>query len=417
MMRSMYSGVAGMRAHQVWMDVIGNNIANVNTVGFKSGQVSFQDALCQTVRGAAALIEGGLGGVNPLQIGLGVKMGTVTNNFAQGSLMMTGRMLDLSMQGEGFFILSSGVTQYYSRAGSLGFDADGYMVNPANGLRVQGWLADANGNIDTEAQVEDVHVNMNATMQPKATERFEFRGNINATLAVGGTAAASMDVRDSLGNNHTVEITFTKTGENAWSWAATQPAGAIGNGTLTFNTEGLLDGFTPAPPMVGFDPGGGAAVLNIELDLGWSPGDPPSPNALTQYAKATSAAGIYQDGYPSGELQGVTISEDGIISGFFSNGKNRPLAQIAVASFNNPGGLLKEGGNTYVGTINSGLPNIGTFGTGNRGTVTVGALEMSNVDLAQEFSNLISAQRGFQANTRIIATVDQVMTDVVALKR
>ncbi len=410
MMRSMFSGVSGLRNHQTMMDVVGNNIANVNTVGFKSSQLSFQDALCQTIRGAKSSGTN-TGGTNPIQIGLGVKLALVSTNFSQGSLQNTGRMTDLSIQGDGFFILSDGGGHYYTRAGYFSFDSQGKLINPSNGYVVQGWMADAAGNIDTNTAVTSISIPVGQTMPPSATTTIKYQGNLPSDASVGDSFVTEINARDSQGQAHAVSMTFTKTGVNAWSWTATGPPGISGNtGTLTFDTDGLLSGSTGGP--IQFTPAG-ADTVSITPDFGTVG----STDGVTQFASASTVAAVYQDGYATGSLQSITISDNGVLAGFFSNGLNLRLAQIAICVFNNPEGLIKVGDSMYRVSNNSGEPLVGTSGSGNRGVITAGTLEMSNVDLAQEFTNMIIAERGFQANSRIITSADQMLQDLVNIKR
>ncbi len=411
MMRSMFAGVSGLKNHMILMDAISNNIANVNTIGFKAGQVNFQDMLSQTVRGASAATEN-LGGIDPIQIGLGVQLGSVTNNFTQGSLQVTGKLTDLSIQGEGFFILSgTSGSKNYTRAGNFSFDSQGRFINPANGYVVQGWMANSSGVIDTNTTIGSISVPIGkGVLPPKASTEIEYRGNLPAGAAVSDTVLTSIEVRDSEGAAHTVGLTFTKTAANAWSWAASGPAGIAGSGTVSFGTNGLLTGSTGGP--ITFSPTGAAAV-SITPDFGTAG----LSTSITQFSSASTVSATYQDGYASGDLQTLSIGNDGVISGMYSNGLNRNLAQIATCSFNNPSGLIKTGDNMYQVSNSSGEPLIGVSGTGNRGTITAGTLEMSNVDLSQEFTNMIVAQRGFQANSRTIATADQMLSDLVNIRR
>ncbi|MEJ5187175.1 MAG: flagellar hook protein FlgE [Candidatus Geothermincolales bacterium] len=410
MLRSMISAASALRFHQTFMDVVGNNIANINTVGYKSSQASFQDALCQTLRGARAS-AGYLGGTNPVQIGLGVKLALISTNFTQGSLQNTGRMTDLSIQGDGFFILSDGGSTYYTRAGYFSFDAQGKLINPSNGYVVQGWMADDAGSIDTNATLQPISIPVGQTMAPRATTTVRLQGNLPSTAAVGDNYVTSIEVMDSQGNRHTLTFTFTKTDVNEWSWEVTGPAGLSGNtGTITFDDTGALATVTGGP--IQFTPTG-AATLSITPDFG----TPGSISGVTQFASASTVAAVYQDGFTAGYLQSITISDNGIITGFFSNGLNKQLAQIAVAVFNNPEGLIKVGDTMYRVSSNSGEPLVGTSGSGNRGVITAGTLEMSNVDLAQEFTNMIIAERGFQANSRIITATDQMLQELVNIKR
>ncbi len=687
-MRALFAGVSGLRNHQVRLDVIGNNIANVNTVAFKGSRVTFEEAFAQLVQGASRP-PGNLGGINPIQVGLGMNIGSIDQNFTQGNLEATGVTTDLAIQGEGFFVVSDGNREFYSRAGNFQLDADGRMVSPTNGFVLQGILADQDGTLTSGSAVGDIILpfgqkspaqetteimlagNLDARAEPLGTilgtgERVYSieqtasgsdvaglfaRGNvdseilgmaansttvtigdgtttqtytytdvdtgvgdlafhslndlvaevnndfatlsavlndttgaldftaggapitlnvsssnsglsaafssINGALAaaatvssdefshvasttdlltnlrdsqgiglglaagqtilidgnVGGTgmtqgsvtvgagstyndlvqeiddtlgitntenvtinsdtgamrivgdgglmnelsginiresggAAAGFngifdsrpgnyveqqvatDVThqtaitsfDSMGNPHVVTVTFTKdpTQANRWVWEAGVPAPAIATGgmagAVTFDAEGRLETFSydGGASAFQFDPNTGAtAPLAIELDAG-TLGD---INGLSQFASTSNAVAAGQDGYTMGNLQDIQIDNLGIVTGFFTNGVSQTLGQIALASFNNATGLLRRGDNMYEESANSGAAVIGFSGTSNQSSITPGALESSNVDLSQEFTSMITAQRGFQANARVITTADEMLSELVNLKR
>ncbi len=405
MMRSLFAGVSGLKNHQTRMDVIGNNIANVNTVAFKASRVTFEDILSQTIEGARSPQTGGIGGVNPKQVGLGTTIGSIDTIFTAGSLQTTDNPTDLAIQGDGFFMVSDGNQIYYTRDGAFKMSADGALVN-SSGYRVQGWLADNDGNIDTTQALQGVVIPVGAQMRPQATANILFEGNLDANATVGDTWTTSAQVYDSLGNAHSVTLTFTKTGANTWGWSAILD-GSIsgGNGTLVFGNNGLVQsGGTANLTFTGIP---GAQDLNITANL----------SNLTQFGGNSTAYISWQDGYEAGSLDMVSIDSGGVITGIFTNGQSKALAQIALATFANPGGLLKQGGNLYQISNNSGLPNIGAANSGGRGSIAVGALEMSNVDLAQEFTNMIVTQRGFQANSRVITTSDEMLQDLINIKR
>lgn len=416
MIRSMFSGVSGLRTHQIMMDVIGNNIANINTVGYKASQVSFEDLLSQTISGATPP-QAGRGGTNPQQVGLGVKIASITQVFTQGALQATGRALDLAIQGDGFFILSDGGRELYSRAGSFALDNDGNVVNPANGYRVQGWMADATGAINTNGTVGNIAVPIGLAVQPNSTDNVVFTGNIDAREPDGATYLMPITVRDSLGSPHDMVVTLTKNGNNTWDYTVTIDGAATDapsdTGQIVFDVNGALD--TTNPPPVGSDinspititPANGANALSIIPDF----------TALTQYGSVASAAATSQDGYTSGTLQEVIVSNTGVVSGIFSNGISMALAQIGMANFNNASGMLKQPGGVFIPSPNSGIAQVGPSGARGLGEMAAGALEMSNVDLAKEFTNMIVAQRGFQANSRIITTSDEMLQELVNLKR
>ncbi|MFN8651588.1 MAG: flagellar hook-basal body complex protein [Gemmatimonadales bacterium] len=696
MMRSLFAGVSGLRNHQTRMDVIGNNIANVNTVAFKASRVTFAEAFAQLLQGASRP-PGDQGGINPIQIGLGSKIGSIDQNFSQGNLESTGLNTDLAIQGDGLFVLSDGSRSYYTRAGNFQLDANGKLVSPANGFKVQGINADSSGNISTGSAITDIELpfgqkspaqatssvtltgNLDSRQQPLGTVlatqgkvygietsasnagagsdvsglyangaansqifgmvpdsttvtlsdgtntqtftyvksdtgvgTFDFHslkdlvaeinaafgaggfntltaaqnnatgaigftatsainlnitssnpallkalgaangslaaaatgtsdqfshvattgdlltslrngagqslglaagnnitidGNvggtgvpsgsiavgagttygqlmaaINTTLgitnitgsaidpttgemtitgdggtvnalsgvnihtAAGGAAAfnavfdsragnyverqaatdvthqAAITVYDSIGTPISLSMTFTKdpTAPNRWLWQAAVPAPAAitggGSGFVTFDTDGRLETFAynGGASSLQFDPGSGAtAPVDIKLDSG-ALGD---INGLSQFASPSNAVASSQDGYTMGNLQDFSVDSRGVITGYFTNGINQTLAQIALASFNNPSGLLRQGDNMYGESANSGNAIIGFSGTSNQSTITPGALESSNVDLSEEFTNMIIAQRGFQANARVITTADEMLTELVNLKR
>ena len=696
MMRSLFAGVSGLRNHQTRMDVIGNNIANVNTVAYKASRVTFAEAFAQLLQGASRP-PGDLGGTNPIQIGLGSKIGSIDQNFSQGNLESTGLNTDLAIQGDGLFVLNDGSRSFYTRAGNFQLDANGKLVSPANGFKVQGINADSSGNISTGSAITDIELPFGQKSPARATSSVTLTGNLdsrelplgtvlatqgkvfgveastsnggagsdvsglyangasnssvfgmvadsttvtvgdgtntrnytyvkndtgvgtsdfhslkdlvaeinndfgaaglntltaaqnnatgaigftaiaavglnvtssnpallkalgaaNGNLAAGGTSStdefshiavgtdlvtslrdgtgqslglaagntiaidgnksgtavpsgsvavaagttysqllaainttlgitngtgaaidtttgamtitgdgglinglsgvnirsgaagaaafnavfdsragnyverqaatdvthrAAITVYDSMGTPISLSLTFTKdpTAPNRWLWQASVPApGAVtggGSGFVTFDTDGRLETFAynGGANSLQFDPGSGAtAPVDIKLDSG-ALGD---INGLSQFASPSNAVASAQDGYPMGNLQDFSVDSRGVITGYFSNGINQTLAQIALASFNNPSGLLRQGNNMYGESANSGNAIIGFSGTSNQSTITPGALESSNVDLSEEFTNMIIAQRGFQANARVITTADEMLTELVNLKR
>ena len=424
MLRSMFSGVSGLRSHQTMMDVIGNNIANVNTNGFKSSQVVFQDMLSQLLKGAGAPTATG-GGTNPAQIGLGVKVGGIVTNYAQGAAQLTGRSTDLSISGDGFFVTRQGADALYTRAGSLSFDSSGRLVTQDGGI-IQGWMAD-NGVVNTNAAVTDFVLPINQALPPRPTANMVLGGNLPADLTTAPFAptptvvTTSITVYDTQGNPVPLSFRFTKTAADTWS---IQPLAADGPDADT------LPELVGAAQNLVFDPATGAitapaapntlAITAADLAAAGVNNTGPltlSLAAITQYGNTKTLSAQSQDGYAMGSLQSFNIAQDGTVAGVFSNGLTRAVGRIALASFTNPGGLEKAGGSSYRSTANSGLANVGDAGTGGRGTVAGGTLEMSNVDLAQEFTNLIVAQRGFQANSRVITASDELLQDLVNLKR
>jgi flagellar hook protein FlgE len=493
MLRSMFAGVSGLRGHQAMMDVIGNNIANVNTSGYKASQAVFQDLLSQVLRGAGAA-QNGVGGTNPAQVGLGVRLGSIITSFTQGASQLTGRTTDLSILGDGFFVVRQGGQSLYTRLGAFSFDADGSLVTPDGGI-VQGWLAQ-NGAINTNAPIADLQIPLGQTMPPVQTSSLKLGGNLPADVAGGTSITTSITVYDA--NGKAIPLTFnfikdaardvadgattiasttltsatasftpddvgrTVTGAgippgttiasytNATTVVLSNPAAATASGVaVTFgalagtwavgatapDTAGVSQAIPGFPQRLTFNPMTGLpttgltsitlnAGLNTLLGTDFAPGSlaidlgaAGSPDGLLQFAGSNSVAALSQDGASIGFLRSFSIADNGMVTGVFSNGRTQAIAQVSLASFNNPAGLEKAGGSTYRQTVNSGLPQVGVPGGGGRGTLSGGTLEMSNVDLAQEFTNLIVAQRGFQANSRVITASDELLQDLVNLKR
>lgn len=413
MLRSMFAAVSGLRSHQTMMDTVGNNIANVNTAGYKSTRTTFREALVQTVRGASRAAAD-QGGVNAMQLGLGAQVAATDTVFSQGASQVTGRNSDLAIQGEGFFMVERGGTNLFTRAGAFSFDGNGQLVT-AGGERVLGWAADpATEAIDTNEPVQPLVLPIGQVVDPEATTTIEVGGNLPADAAVGATVDTSLTVFDSLGNAHEVVVNFEKTADNAWDVTVTYPSGttpATTTGSLTFDPDGSLA--TPATgtiDLTGVTFPGGATAQDMTLDLaGASP--------IVQFGGTATAEAVGQDGNGIGFLREFSFGQDGSIVGRFSNGETKVLGSIALATFNNPGGLTRQGDGLYGESVNSGIALVGTPGGGNRGVISPGTLEMSNVDLAQEFTNLIVAQRGFQANSRSITTSDEMLQELVNMKR
>ena len=402
MLRSMFAAVSGLRSHQTMMDVVGNNIANVNTTGFKSSRATFQEAMAQTLRGASGTGQA-LAGTNAMQIGLGSQVASVDGVFTQGSTQMTGRTGDLAIQGEGFFVVGQGAETFYTRAGAFNFDESGYLATPT-GARLQGWMVDeATGQINQNGPIGDLQLPMGTVIPPKMSEEVILGGNLPA----GGEdpVLTSITAYDVEGEPYDISIRMTPDAANddAWSleysvddgatWLPTTPGG------LTFQDGALIDD----SPLGIVGPENEALTIDV--------------TALSQFGGSPTAEARSQDGAAMGFLRGFEFAQDGTITGRFSNGETAQLGRVALATFNNPGGLVREGDSLFAGSPNSGEAIIGAPGGGDAGTLAPGALEMSNVDLAQEFTNLIIAQRGFQANSRGITASDELLQELVNLKR
>jgi flagellar hook protein FlgE len=419
MIRSMFTAISSLNLHQKYLDVVSNNLANANTNGYKSSRVLFQDQFAQMLTPGAAPTAT-QGGVNPTQIGLGVGMGYVTPDFTQGTLQSTGRNLDLGVAGDGFFVYGQDASRRYSREGSMGLDAEGFLVNAATGLRTQGWLADATGAIDTNATVDDIQIDTSRALA-KATENVFMGGNLSANTDGAGTVNVTMGVYDSLGDLQQAAIRFTRGGvagapTNVWTWqvmdtSVTPPVAGTGTGTITFDANGQIDAANP--PTVGTAatiPGSAGSTTPIPVTLDFT--------KMTQLTATTSATVTSQDGLAAGSVTDVYISpNDGAVSLVYSNGLSEQIGQVALARFTNPAGLMQSEGTTFMAGLNSGDAQIGAASSGGRGAIASGHLEASNVDMAQEFTNMILAQRGFQASSRVITTSDEILQELVNLKR
>jgi flagellar hook protein FlgE len=464
MMRSLYSGVSGLQNHQTKLDVIGNNVANVNTIGFKKNRVNFQDMLYQSSQGATRPTDD-LGGINPKQVGLGMTVATIDTIHTQGSMQTTGNKSDVAIQGDGFFVMKQGDNLFYTRAGAFNIDAEGVLVNPANGMRVQGWAAeqvDGESVINATGDVGDLTIPMYGKEPAKATSRVEMMCNLNKNTAIIPEGAAQSVINentwvvdktiyDSFGNTHQMRIEYTREPDTVNTWRGRvfinpeegneNPTaltvglnGAQGGGTeflVSFDNLGALAAVTDIDGnvinegelnvTVGFD------VPESNLDEAGAPqrqlfdivvGTVGSfENSTTQSAQSSSNKSFRQDGYAMGYLTSFNIDANGIINGVYTNGTSKALGQLAMATFTNPGGLEKSGETNFVQSTNSGEALIDPANIAGKGKIGAGMLEMSNVDLSAEFVDMIVAQRGFQANSKGIQTADTLLQEVLQLKR
>jgi len=405
MLRSLYSGISGLHAHQQMMDITGNNIANVNTVGYKASVVQFQDTLSQML-GAAGAPQNGQGGTNPAQVGLGVRNSGIMSNFAQGSQETTGRSGDMMIQGDGFFITRNGQESLYTRAGQFSFDANG-LLTTATGEPVQGWTA-VNGVVTSAAKPSDIQMPLGSTIPPKATANITIKGNLTSDPDPNNPTsdyAIPVKVYDQLGTASTQVINFKKNVGGGFDvyypWDSTTATGtAIGTNIAFPGGKPSTTSFTITNPTTN-------DVYTVHLD------------DMTSYSGQSDARVFDADGQTSGALTSLnySVSNTGQIVGVYSNGLKEVLGQVAMATFKNAEGLEKTGDSQYRATVNSGYAQVGQPASAGMGQVISGALEMSNVDLAQEFTNLVIAQRGFQANSRIITTSDEMLQELVSMKR
>jgi flagellar hook protein FlgE len=414
-----YSGLSGLSTNANALNVIGNNLSNINTVGFKGSSMTFRDIFSTSLGGASTQGNG-----NPIQFGLGVQTNGVSQDFAQASFQSTGNALDMALQGNGFFTLQTvDGKQVFSRAGNFSRNSDGFLV-ASDGSSVMGWNKDATGKLNTTAALAPIRIDSGTTASAFATQNIRTGVNLDASSAVDATSVltAPIQVFDSQGNTQTLVATYTKTGVNSWSYAVTGPAGSTvtgGAGTVDFAASGTLLDINGNPATAANNPalsitwGNGAAASAIDLNLV----NADNTSNITQFSAASTTSSSYQDGYGAGTLQDLTVDSNGIISGTFTNGQVASLAQVALSSFNNQNGLVQDGNNHWGQSLASGAPTIGQANQGGRGGVLGSNLELSNVDVASEFTNLIVAQRGYEANSKIVTTTDQLMQETLNLKQ
>ena len=445
-LRAMYSGVSGLRAEGEALGVVGDNIANVNTTGFKAQRALFEDVLGHSI----------LAGTSSSMPGSGVKVGDIQQMFTQGTLQNTGVSTDVALNGDGFFVVKGTVdglsSDFYTRAGTFAIDSVGKLVNPA-GLKVQGYAANGDGTF--AASISDVTA-PTAALPARATESVMITANldsaataINTAAIVGPPAVAAnpwdaqnpantanfsttMTVYDSLGNGHTMDVYFRKsdTVANSWDYHVLAPNAdvtggpaapavnqEIGSGTLAFTTNGALNTITTTVPVTA-DFVGATAGQAIALDFGTPIGAGGTGlDGTTQFAGASNVSSQSQDGYASGDFSGVAITGTGVVQGLYTNGQKIDMAQLAVAKFRSNDGLGRAGQNLWIETRDSGTAAMGTAGSGGRGATSAGALEGSNVDLANEFVGLIQHQRSFSANSKTITTADEMLQELINIKR
>ena len=424
---AMNSGVSGLRAESEAISVVGDNIANVNTTGFKSQRVIFQDVLGHSI----------LAGTASALPGSGVKVGDIQQLFTQGSLSNTGVATDLALSGDGFFTVKGAVDglvgNFYTRAGTFNINKDGYLVNPS-GLEVQGYKANADGTF--QASISSMQV-PTAALPAHATENATVVANLDASEAVPALPfdvadpantsnfSTTLTVYDSLGAGHTVDVYFEKTAAGAWNThalvngpdvgAAAGTNVEVGTGTLTFNTDGALTGVAGNTATINF--AGATAGQVVTFNFGTPIPAGTGLDGITQFASPENVSSQSQDGYSSGDFSGVAVDGQGVVTGLYTNGQQLAVGQLAVAKFRSNDGLGRAGQNLWIETRDSGTAAFGTAGSGGRGAVSAGALEGSNVDLAEEFVGLIQHQRSFSANSKTITTADEMLQELISIKR
>jgi flagellar hook protein FlgE len=411
------TALSALNAHTTAVDVVGNNLANLNTPGFKASTVVFHDLVTQAL------------GLGETQVGLGVARPLTLRQFTQGTLQSTGGSLDAGIQGDGFFVLRDrNGALLLTRAGNFHVDAEGNLLT-VTGERVQGW-SESGGVLDTNQPIGNIVVPVGTLRPPLATTNFSLVLNLNAAGTVGqpdGTFSTPVEVVDSLGVTHVLTVTFTKTGANQWDYDVTimgdEVSGgtpgtplSLANGTLDFDAQGLLQ----SPPA-----SGGPITISItglvsgaaDMDISWQLYAPDQTSLLTQYAQTSAVAAVSQNGLTAAQLVRVGLADGGKILAQYSNGEQRVVGQLALAVVRNPDSLMAVGNNNFQLTALTATPAIGLPGTGGRGKIFGASIESSTVDIAQEFTNLIVFQRGYQANARVITTVDEISQETMNLKR
>ena len=464
MMRSLFSGVSGLKNHQTRMDVVGNNISNVNTTGFKSSRANFTDMLSQTLNGASAPTDN-IGGTNPKQIGLGSSVSSIDLLFTNGSVQSTGKNTDLALSGNGLFVVSDGNQRYYTRNGDFEFDADGNYVQAGNGLHVMGWMA-KDGNLTTSGEVVPIRVPAGKPMEAKASTQATYTNNLNSEVptitsltpssGTPPTATATpanpvtvkmsdgttytmtngkytvghslpltttLTVYDALGSKHDITLYFTKTktdSTNGNEWTVSVDPNGTANTTIR-EKDGSTTTVNLTPATLKFTTDGkfnsGAGTINLTLTNGATGAQTVAVglSSLTQYAGSNTISGK-ANGYAAGTLKSVSIDKTGVLTGTYTNGVKQTEGQVAIAQFNNASGLTKNGDSLYQESNNSGVANIKT--AGDLGCkITPSALEMSNVDIANEFTDMIVTQRGFQSNSKTITVSDEMLETLINMKR
>jgi flagellar hook protein FlgE len=413
MFTSFSTALSALGAHATAVDVVGNNLANLNTPGFKSSTVSFYDLVTQSL-GA---------GLGETQVGFGVGRPVTLRNFSQGAIQASSGALDAAIQGDGFLILKGKQGEsVYSRGGNLIVDTAGNLLT-GKGYRVQGWT-EINGRLDTNGPVGDIVIPVGSIKAPRPSTSIQFDMNLNAAASLGpppDSFRTSIEIFDSLGSSHVVSVGFVKSATaNAWDYSISIPDSSVTapiaplTGTMQFDANGQLttpDAATDVTLAIT-----GLANGASDINLRWAIYNGLTPR-VTQYAQPSAVSANSQDGEPSAQLIRVGIGDGGRVLAQYSNGVQSAVGQVAMASIRNPESLVAVGDSAFQLSERSALPAIGTPGTGGRGSILGGAVEASTVDIAREFTNLIVLQRGYQANTRVITTVDEISQETINLKR
>lgn len=424
-MASFFIPLTGLESDSVALNTIANDLANMNTTAFKAQTTNFSDLFYQQI--------GSTGSGDLIQVGAGVQVASNETSYSQGSINSTGNATDVALNGNGFFVVANGASDLYTRAGNFSLNSAGNLIT-ANGLSVMGYPA-VNGVVNTNSPLKALNIPVGQVQQPQATSSFNMTANLNASSASGTSFPAQITVYDSLGVSHVATVTYTETGTNTWGYSVALPASDFTSGTstpvtgtLTFNASGNLTAVTQTTPVpvastqVGTAPGdiasiplgfGGLADGASNLAINWNLLGANGTPTISQVATASAVSTTTQNGYASGQYQSFIIGSDGTVSATFSNGQQLAVGQLALANVANVQGLTLEGNGQYAATLASGAASVGVSGAGGRGTLADGALEQSNVNISAEFSDLIIAQRAFEANSKAVTTFDTVTQETI----
>ncbi len=408
------TALSSLTANSTALDIIGNNLANVNTTGYKTDSVQFSDLMSQQLGGTSSTS----------QVGLGVSGAQSVRQFTQGSIQQTNGPLDAAINGDGFFVVkdSSG-QQFYTRAGNFRLGTDGSLLT-ASGDKVQGWNSTA-GALNLNGALSNIVIPVNGVVPATVTANVSLTANLNASASVGSSAAsfsAPVQVVDSQGGQHILTFAFTKTASNTWSYTVSIPAAdvksggttSLATGSLSFDGAGQLTtpaaGSPVALKIAGLADGANDFSVNWNLYNG-------SSGLLTQFAQTSGVSATTQDGNPAGQIVKISMGDNGAIIANYSNGQQSTVAQVALASIRNPETMTSVGNNKLQTTVDTAAPAIGIADSGGRGKIVGGSLEGSTVDMASQFTNLIAVQRSYQASSKVITTTDQMLQDLISLKQ
>ena len=404
--------LSGLQANSVALNTIGNNLANLNTTAFKGQTTAFEDLFYQQI--------GQAGSGDAIQLGSGTKVSGTSTNFTEGTILpdSNANSADMALAGNGFFVVQQGGVQSLTRAGNFQLSSNGNLITQ-DGQQVMGYAA-VNGVVNQNSSLSPITIPVGLNEGAQATQNFSITTNLNSNATVGTSFSTPVQIFDSLGQSHQATVSYTKTATNTWSYSVTLPTGtAVGFpsnniGTLTFDTSGNLVSPSGSVNNITFPTlTDGASDLSFNWNLNNSSGTP----TISQLAAASSNTANSQDGFTSGVYQSFVVDSAGVITAQFSNGRTSTVGQLAVATVANTAGLTVSGGNNFMTTAASGLATVGVAGAGGRGTLDDGALEQSNVNISTEFSNLIIAQRAFEANSKTVTTFDTISQDVISMVR